>query len=63
MKLLIDANLSPKWIPWLLTHAIDGTHWNEIGPGDAPDSDIMAYAAEHGYIVLTRDLDFGTMLR
>jgi predicted nuclease of predicted toxin-antitoxin system len=29
---------------------------------DAPDIEIMAYAAEHAYVVLTHDLDFSAIL-
>lgn len=33
-----------------------------IGAHNAPDTQIMAYAAEHDYVVLTHDLDFGAIL-
>lgn len=32
-----------------------------IGPSETPDGDICAYAREHGYVLLTNDLDFPQM--
>lgn len=33
-----------------------------VGPGNAPDSELMAWARQHGRIVLTQDLDFSQLL-
>ncbi|WP_175443943.1 DUF5615 family PIN-like protein [Nitrosospira sp. Nsp13] len=33
-----------------------------LGANDAADSEIMAYANSHDYVVLTHDLDFGAIL-
>jgi predicted nuclease of predicted toxin-antitoxin system len=33
-----------------------------LGRVDAPDTEIMAYAAAHDYVVLTHDLDFSAVL-
>jgi predicted nuclease of predicted toxin-antitoxin system len=46
----------------LTNRGIEAIHWAEIGPGDAPDHEIMDYAKSKGYAVLTNDLDFGTAL-
>ncbi len=62
MKLLIDMNLSPRWVEWFADAGIQAIHWATIGPVDATDIDIMQYAAEHGHVVLTQDLDFGSIL-
>ena len=62
MKVLVDVNLSPKWVRTLQSAGIDAVHWSQLGPGDTPDPEIMAFARSHNYIILTRDLDFGTML-
>lgn len=40
----------------------DAKHWSSIGDTHAADTQIMAYAKQHGCIVLTHDLDFGTIL-
>jgi predicted nuclease of predicted toxin-antitoxin system len=62
MKFLIDMNLSPLWAPFLANHGLAGVHWSTIGDISAPDSEIFQYAAEHGYVVFTHDLDFGMLL-
>ncbi len=33
-----------------------------MGALTAPDTELMRWAADHGYIVLTADLDFGAIL-
>jgi predicted nuclease of predicted toxin-antitoxin system len=55
-------NMAYRWAAMLVNRGIEAVHWAEIGPGDAPDNEIMAYAASKGYAVLTNDLDFGTVL-
>jgi predicted nuclease of predicted toxin-antitoxin system len=62
MKLLIDMNLAPRWVAWFSHAGFHSTHWSDVGAIDAPDREIMAYAAEHGHVVFTHDLDFGTIL-
>ena len=62
MRLLIDMNLSPRWVGVLTGAGIEAAHWSTLGANNAPDSEIMAYAAAHGYVVLTHDLDFGSIL-
>ncbi len=62
MKLLVDMNLSPRWIPFLTTHGWDAVHWSSVGKANASDSEIMAFAAKHDYVVLTYDLDFSAIL-
>jgi predicted nuclease of predicted toxin-antitoxin system len=62
MKLVVDMNLSTDWIPALRTVGIEAVHWAAIGPHDARDEAIMAWAYENEAIVLTRDLDFAAML-
>ncbi len=62
MKLLIDMNLAPRWVQVLQAEGIEAQHWSSIGPMGAPDREIMAYAAAHGLVVLTHDLDFSAML-
>lgn len=62
MKLLVDMNLSPRWVGALAEAGIEAVHWSTLGSSKAPDSEIMAFAATHGYIVLTHDLDFSGML-
>jgi predicted nuclease of predicted toxin-antitoxin system len=58
----IDTNLSPKWVSALEQSGFEAKHWLTIGPAYAGDPEIMAYAKEHGFVVLTNDLDFGSIL-
>lgn len=62
MKLLVDMNLSPQWIPFLRDAGWEAIHWSDVGKADAGDVEIMAYAAAHDYVVVTHDLDFGAIL-
>ena len=41
---------------------IETIHWSNVGASNAPDTEIMAHAAAHFYVVLTHDLDFGAIL-
>lgn len=62
MRLLVDMNLSPDWVPLLASHGWEASHWSTIGPGNAPDSALMKWAREHQHVVLTQDLDFSQLL-
>lgn len=62
MKLLVDMNLSPRWVDTLAKANIEAAHWSKVGAANAPDTEIMAYARQHDYIVLTHDLDFSAIL-
>jgi predicted nuclease of predicted toxin-antitoxin system len=62
MKLLIDMNLSPRWLELLTGAGFEAVHWSTVGSKSAPDTEIMAYAREQDCVVLTHDLDFGAIL-
>ena len=62
MKILIDMNLPPKWADLLIKRGIESIHWHVVGANDASDIEIMEYARDNGYIVLTCDLDFSAIL-
>ncbi|MDR1307614.1 MAG: DUF5615 family PIN-like protein [Treponema sp.] len=40
MKILVDMNLSPRWVDFLSGNGIEAVHWSSIGPPDAPDTGI-----------------------
>jgi predicted nuclease of predicted toxin-antitoxin system len=47
----------------VLIHAgFDAVHWTSEGRADAPDIEIMQFAAANDLIVVTQDLDFGAIL-
>jgi len=56
MKILIDMNLSPTWVQFLLGHGIEAVHWSMIGDASAPDWYILDHAASKGFVVFTHDL-------
>lgn len=62
MKLLVDMNLSPDWVPLLAGHGWVVVHWSNVGPGNAPDTELMEWARQHDHVVLTQDLDFSQLL-
>ena len=62
MKLLVDMNLSVDWLPLLAARGWKAEHWSPLGPGNAPDSELMIRARLHGYTVVTQDLDFSQLL-
>jgi predicted nuclease of predicted toxin-antitoxin system len=62
MKVLIDMNLSPRWLALLTGAGLEAVHWSALGAGNAPDLEIMSYAKTNDYIVLTHDLDFAAIL-
>ncbi len=62
MRFVLDMNLSPTWAEYLTANGHDATHWISIGQPDDPDRVILEYAATHDAVILTQDLDFGTLL-
>ena len=62
MKLVIDMNLSPDWVPVLVDAGHVAAHWFSVGAPTAKDHDILMWARERQYVVFTHDLDFGAIL-
>ena len=62
MRILIDMNLSPRWVDVFTIHNIESVHWSNVGRVDASDIEIMAYAKANNYAVFTHDLDFSAIL-
>ncbi|EXJ13985.1 DUF5615 family PIN-like protein [Imhoffiella purpurea] len=62
LRLVIDVNLSPEWVPVLTGAGFETLHWTQIGDPSAPDREIMDWAAANGHAVFSHDLDFSTML-
>lgn len=61
MKLLLDANLSPRVAHDLRSAAFDTTHECDVGLLTAPDDGIIDHAAAEGLVVVTADSDLGTL--
>ena len=62
MKIVVDMNLSPKWVAYLNAHGHDAVHWSKVGAVDVSDRDIVDWARENECAVFTSDLDFSTIL-
>ena len=45
MKILVDMNLSPSWIPVLERHGWPTVHWSDVGSPRAADREIMDWAS------------------
>ena len=39
MKLIVDMNLSPRWIPMLGRSQIEAVHWSSVGSVTALDTE------------------------
>lgn len=58
----MDMNLSPSWIDRLGRRGFEAIHWSSIGAATAPDREILTWANEHQFVVITNDLDFSAIL-
>jgi predicted nuclease of predicted toxin-antitoxin system len=58
MKLLFDENLSFRLVAALADIYPDSSHVREIGLLGADDLHVWNYAAEHGYLLASKDTDF-----
>jgi len=62
VKILIDVNLSPRWVEILSNHGFEAVHWTSIGDPRAPDAVLLCWAKVNDAVVFTHDLDFGAIL-
>ncbi|MFN0020427.1 MAG: DUF5615 family PIN-like protein [Pirellulaceae bacterium] len=62
LKIVVDMNLSPDWVPVFQSEGWQSAHWSTVGDPKATDPEIMSWAVSKGYSVFTHDLDFGTTL-
>lgn len=62
MKLLVDVNLSPRWIDFLVSSGFDAMHWTVVGDPRAEDSELIDWARAESCVIFTHDLDFSRIL-
>lgn len=62
MKIVIDVNLSPRWVEALAERGHEAIHWSSVGELDAEDVTILEWASDHAAVLLSCDLDFGAIL-
>jgi predicted nuclease of predicted toxin-antitoxin system len=58
MKLLFDQNLSPRLARQLAAEFPGSEHVRRVGLGSAEDSEIWRFAADHGFVIVSKDIDF-----
>ena len=58
MRLLYDQNLSYRLVAELQDLYPNSLHVRDIGMKESDDSDIWDYAAQNGYIIVSKDSDF-----
>ncbi len=58
MKLLFDENLSFRLVPALADIYPGSAHVRNVGLLGAEDAAIWSYAAEHGFLLTSKDKDF-----
>lgn len=63
LRFLLDANLSHETAKYLSTLGYEAKTVAHLHLERADDETIVEYAAEHGYILVTLDLDFGYLFR
>ena len=54
-------NLSPSWIDRLVRHGFEAVHGSTTGAATATDAEILRCANEHGFVLITNDLDFSSI--
>ena len=62
MRILLDANLSPRVAHALRAAGHEALHVGQLKMLTAPDEAILDWAAEHGHTLITADSDFGALL-
>jgi len=62
MRLLIDANLSPRVAAQLADMRFDAIHVADVGLLTAADEAILEYAAANELVIVSADTDFGELL-
>jgi len=62
MKIVIDMNLSPQWVPILKSAGHKPIHWSKVGAANASGREIMEWARSNKHVVFTHNIDFGAIL-
>jgi hypothetical protein len=62
VRLLIDANLSPRVAVSLSMAGMESVHVRDAGLLTAPDRSILDYAAANALVIVSADSDFGELL-
>ncbi|MFZ4487595.1 MAG: DUF5615 family PIN-like protein [Candidatus Nanopelagicales bacterium] len=60
-KLLVDGKGSAS-LHGVRPPGYEAVHWSDVGERNAPDREILEHVHRNGQVILTQDLDFGTLL-
>jgi predicted nuclease of predicted toxin-antitoxin system len=61
-RFLADLNISPLTVAELRRHGWDVMRSSQLVPATAPDTEIFELARRDGFVVITQDLDYSTLL-
>ena len=61
MKLLLDENLPARLVSFLTAEVPGSTHVSEVGLSSSDDEELWRYAREHGFTLISKDVDFHQM--
>lgn len=61
MKLLFDEQLSPRLVSMLAELFPGSHHVHDLGLGSADDLVVGRHAADHGYLIVTKDSDYADL--
>lgn len=62
MKFLLDMGISTRTLSWLKDQEHDAIHLSNEGLHKLSDLDILIKGYKEGRIIVTADMDFGTLL-
>jgi predicted nuclease of predicted toxin-antitoxin system len=62
MRFILDMNLTQRWTSFLIGAGHECYHWSQLGNPTTPDHEICSYARDHGFVLITNDLDFPVLL-
>jgi predicted nuclease of predicted toxin-antitoxin system len=62
VRLLVDANLSPRVAVQLNSAGFEAVHVADVGLLTAADDVILAYAESNGLVIVSADTDFGELM-
>jgi len=63
LKVLVDENLPLRLSSFLRSHSFEAVDVREVGLRGASDEEILAWAKARGFLILTEDLGFGSVIR
>jgi predicted nuclease of predicted toxin-antitoxin system len=61
-RFLADINISPRTVEALTLQGWDIVRVSTFLRRSAPDKEILAFAYQEGFVIVTQDLDFSTLL-